>query len=83
MAEMEGMLVEPAQTPTFYITGIESIDSVECCTHVVAYMDMFVDGKPERRIAVRIIIPTQLLPAMVGQAVAYLQQETEAAGRTN
>jgi hypothetical protein len=74
--------VEPAQTPTFYITGIESIDSVECCTHVAAYMDTFVDGKPQRRINVRLIFPTHSLPAMVGQAVAYLHEATEAAART-
>jgi hypothetical protein len=74
--------VESAQTPTFYITGIESIDSVECCTHVTAYMDTFVDGKPQRRINVRLICPTHSLPAMVGQAVTYLHEATEAAART-
>jgi hypothetical protein len=74
---------KPAQTPTFYITGIESIDSVECCTHVVAYTELVVDGKLERRTTVRLICPTHMLPAIVGQAVAHLHEATDAARTTN
>jgi hypothetical protein len=86
--EMEAMechtLVEPepAQVQTVYISGIEAIDSVECCTVVTAYVVTPVDGKRERRINLRLVFPTVALPHVAAQAIAYLQQETEAASRT-
>jgi hypothetical protein len=69
-----------ADPGAFFVTSIE-INTVECCTHVTLFCETPTEGRREQRASVRLIIPTHLLPVMVGQVVSHLHETTAAAGR--
>jgi hypothetical protein len=73
-------VVEQTPVPTFFVTSIE-LNTVECCTHVTLFCETPTEGRREQRTSVRLIIPTHLLPVMVGRAVSHMHEVTAAAGR--